>query len=241
MNDVDKKLKEIRSSLEQETRIDLHHHPVEVDCRHNVVTIRGELGTVAAKKLALEYATALADGIAVVDRLKVRPAQAMEDGALCDLVFEALYGETAFNDFILHSKVGGSQKGYRETPRAPTGSIEIDVKDGVVTLTGEVESYAHKALAGVLAWWRRGTCDVVNNLAVEHPMDDTDGEMTDTLRMVLEKDRFLDPAQIRVHCRGFTAILDGLVKNTMEKELAESDAWCVFGVMDVENRLRVRE
>jgi len=115
------------------------------------------------------------------------------------------------------------------------------VEGGVVTLSGEVESYAHKALAGVLSWWRRGTRNVVNKLSVEHVMDDPDGEMTDALRMVLEKDRLVNSAQIRAHCRDFTAILDGLVKNVTEKSLAEADAWYLFGVNEVNNRLKVLE
>jgi len=241
MTDTEKILIDVRAALEQERRIDLHHHPLDVVFKNGLITLAGELDNVAAKKLALEYAAALAGGIGIVDRLLVKPAVPLEDADLCELVFHSLYGESAFNDFALRSRAGGVDKAFRETPRAATGFIEVMVKGGVVTLDGEVESYAHKALAGVLAWWRRGTRNVVNNLAVEHAMDDADGEMTDAVRMILEKDRFVNGSQIRAYCRDFIAVLEGVVKNGTEKELAEADAWYLFGVSDVDNRLKVLE
>ena len=175
----------------------------------------------------------------IVDRLLVKPGEVMEDADLGVLVFDALSGESAFGDTALWTTVRGVDKKYRESPRGSTRAINIAVEGGVVTLDGKVEGYAHKALAGVLAWWRRGTRNVVNNLDVEHVLDDPDGEMTDAVRMVLEKDRFLSAAQIRAHCRDFTAVLDGAVKNETEKELAERDAWYLLGVIDVDNRLKV--
>ena len=239
MNDTAAILKELRAALEQERHIDLHHHPIGLGFLDGKLLISGEVDTVSAKKLALEYAAALAGGTELVDQLLVKPAEVLEDGSLCDLVFEALYADSAFNDVELKLRAGGKDKPGRSTPRTATGTIEIEVEAGIVTLSGEVESYAHKSLAGVLAWWRRGTRDVRNHLSVAHPMDDPDGEMSDVLRMVLEKDRFVDAAQIRPRCHEFIATLEGLVRNETERNLAETDAWCLFGVVDVQNRLEV--
>src|SRR6266567_1379866 len=239
MRNAERILKDVRAALEQDRRIDLHHHPIDLGFRDGNMILAGEVDSVAAKKLALEYAAALAGEVGIDDQLLVKPGEMMEDADLCNLVFDALYSESAFNDIALRARVGGIDMACREAPRAPTGAIEVLIEGGVVTLSGEVESYAHKALAGVLAWWRRGTRNVVNSLAVEHVMDDPDGEMTDALRMVLEKDHLVHAAQIRAHCRDFTAILDGAVKNETEKGLAEADAWYLFGVTDVNNRLMV--
>lgn len=241
MDKTDKILKEVRAALEQDRKVDLHHYPIELDLRDGTLVLAGEVAGVAAKKLALEYAAALAGDIVIDDRLVVKPGEVMEDEDLCELVFEALDGESAFNDMALRAWVGGTEKAFRKTPRESSDIIELEVENGVVTLSGRVESYAHKALAGVLAWWRRGTRNVVNSLAVDHPMEDPDGEMTDALRMVLEKDRFVNEAQVRAVCRDFTATLEGAVKNETEKGLAETDAWYLFGVIDVDNRLVVLE
>lgn len=238
MRDSEVTLRELHAALERESRINIHRFPIHVGFRGDILTLEGEVETLAAKKLALECAAAMAGGAALDDRLSVRPAEAMEDADLYDLVFNALTGESAFDDTALMARAGRMEKNWRGTPRGSASFIEVDVENGVITLAGQVESYAHKALAGALVWWR-GTRDVVNGLEVEHAMDDPDGEMTDALRMLLEKDRFVHAAQIRARCRDFTATLDGAVKSAAEKAMAEADAWFLIGVNDVVNRLVV--
>lgn len=240
MNNARRVMKEVRTVLELDHRVNLHHNPIKLDIRDDTLFLEGEVESVATKKLALEYAAAVAGEGHISDRLLVKPGEEMEDEDLCQLVFETLDGESAFNDTALHSRIGRTEKAGRDTPRGSSDHIEMDVENGVVSLSGQVESYAHKALAGVLAWWRRGTRDVVNNLTVDHPMEDPDGEMTDALRMVLEKDRLVRSAQIRAVCRDFTVYLDGVVRNAAERRLVEADAWYLFGVNDVDNRLLVR-
>jgi osmotically-inducible protein OsmY len=109
-----------------------------------------------------------------------------------------------------------------------------------VVLEGQVPSLSHKRLAGVLAWWVPGTQNVLNCLIVEPPEEDSDDEMTDALRLVLEKDPFVNADQIRVTSNDRTVTLEGLVPNEAESEMAEQDAWCIFGVDRVVNRLEVR-
>ena len=239
MNEGRSVIRDIRTVLELDRRVDFHHNPIEFGLEDGTLVLAGEVGSVATKKLVLEYAAALAGERAIDDRLLVRPGEVVEDEELCSLVFDALEAESAFNDTALRAWVGQTVKAGRQTPRGSADHIELLVQEGVVTLGGQVESYAHKALAGVLAWWRRGTRNVVNNLMVDHPMDDPDGEMTDALRMVLEKDRLVSMAQIRAICRDFTATLTGAVKSEVERRLAEADAWYLFGVNEVDNRLAV--
>jgi osmotically-inducible protein OsmY len=45
--------------------------------------------------------------------------------------------------------------------------INVEVQDGVVTLTGEVASAAEKRVAGDDAWDTRGVVDVDNNLEIK--------------------------------------------------------------------------
>jgi osmotically-inducible protein OsmY len=61
---------------------------------------------------------------------------------------------------------GDNIERVRKTVREPGGSIVVEVKDGVVTLNGEVPSLTHKRLAGVLAWWVPGVKSVVNRVEV---------------------------------------------------------------------------
>jgi osmotically-inducible protein OsmY len=122
-------------------------------------------------------------------------------------------------------------------PAGSRGEIRYLVEDGIVTLSGEVSGLRLKRLAGVLAWWVPGSRDVVNGIAVVPPEEDTDDEMTDAVRIALEKDPFVEAAQVRVGTRDGVVTLTGLVRSENERHMAEFDAWCVFGVDRVENEI----
>jgi osmotically-inducible protein OsmY len=95
-------------------------------------------------------------------------------------------------------------------------------------------------LAGVLAWWVPGSRDVINGIAVEPPEQDSDVAILEAVRLVLEKDPFVDASQIRVGVKNALVRLTGLVPSEAEREMAEFDAWYVFGVDMVDNRIEVR-
>ena len=48
--------------------------------------------------------------------------------------------------------------------------FNVDVKNGVVTLTGDVDSIVEKRAAGDDAWDTPGVLDVINNLKVRQPV-----------------------------------------------------------------------
>jgi osmotically-inducible protein OsmY len=100
---------------------------------------------------------------------------------------------------------------------------------------------SHKRLAGVLAWWIPGSWDVINGLEVIPSQEDNDDEVTDAVRLVLEKDRFVEASQIRVSTQNYVGTLEGLVATETIKEMAEFDAWYVFRVNRVVNKLAVQE
>ena len=85
-----------------------------------------------------------------------------------------------------------------------------------------------------------GSRDVVNGLGVTPPEQDSDAAMTEAVRLVLEKDPFVNPDQIRVSTKGSVVTLEGLLPTESEREMAEYDAWYVFGVDKVVNRIEIR-
>lgn len=91
--------------------------------------------------------------------------------------------------------------------------VEMEFSDGVLTLEGEAEHIAAKKLSLELA------------IAV---------------RIVLKKDPFVNGERIRVGARQSVATLEGDAPSAPQKEMAECDAWYVFGVDKVINRLEVR-
>lgn len=234
-------VKEVLASLERESRVDLHHFPIRVEHGDGVLTLEGETGSIAAKKLGLELAAAVTGVTGIVDRLRVVQAEPMEDGAIRDHVCDAFLQEPAFQDYTIRALVKESLEAVREPTSEPGGIVEVEVGEGVVTLNGRVRSLSHMRLAGVLAWWVPGSRDVVNGLEVDPPEEDNDDEVIDAVRLVLEKDPFVNAGQIRVICRNYEVILEGLVPKPLEKEMAEADAWYVFRVGKVINRIEVAE
>jgi osmotically-inducible protein OsmY len=229
----------VRAALASEPRLDLHKFPIDLRYAEGSLTLEGEVGDVAAKKLALERAAALPEVTGILDRLRVRPAQRMGDGQIRDLVRDALLQEPAFADFAITERFGERVEMMRAPPEA-RGGIELEVEDGVVTLNGQVPGLDDKRLAGVLAWWVPGSRDVINGIAVEPPEDDSDDAMLEAVRLVLEKDPFVDASQIRVGVKNALVRLIGVVRSDAERDMAEFDAWYVFGVDRVDNRVEVR-
>ncbi len=85
-----------------------------------------------------------------------------------------------------------------------------------------------------------GSRDVINGLAVSPPEDDHDGAVADAVRLALEKDPFVDASKVGVRVHDWVVTLEGLVPSESESDMAEADAWYVFGVDEVISRLEVR-
>lgn len=228
----------VRAAIRRDTRIRVLDH-LTVAAEDGAVTIQGEVADVASKKLALEASVAVAGVDGIVDRLRVRPAVNMDDEAVRRHVGDALMQEPALAGVRLVALVGGGQHIIREMPDA-AHEIVVAVEGQVVTLDGDVLSLAHKRLAGVLAWWVPGVCDVINGLGVTADEPESDAETTDAVRAVLEKDPFVNASQIRVFTVQAHVRLDGVVPTEAERHMAECDAWYVFGVDAVENHIEVR-
>jgi osmotically-inducible protein OsmY len=77
-------------------------------------------------------------------------------------------------------------------------------------------------------------------MAVEPPEEDNDEELLDTIRLVLEKDPFVNGDQVRVSAKHSVITLEGLVINDVQRQMAENDAWYVFGVDKVRNKLQIQ-
>jgi osmotically-inducible protein OsmY len=164
----------------------------------------------------------------------------MGDAEIRDHVCKVLLEESALEQCFIHGMVGGGVETVRKAILEPAGSIVVAVDDGVVTLNGEVPSLTHKRLAGVLAWWVPGSRDVINGLEEVPPEEDNDDELIDAVRLVLEKDPFVNASKISVHSKDWIVTLEGLVPNDTMKQMAERDAWYVLGVKRVINRIEVK-
>jgi osmotically-inducible protein OsmY len=234
-------VKKVEAALEHDVRVELHKHPLRIALdADGALVLEGELPSIVAKKLALEHAAAIPGISGIVDRLRVMPTRRMGDGEIRDHVRDALLEEPTIDRCGVRTMDSGRWETWRECSVAPRCSIDVKVDDGAVTLDGQVTSLSQKRLAGVLAWWVPGSRDVINGLEVSPIEADSDGEITEAVRLVLEKDPLINASHIRVATRDAAVTLEGLAANAAESEMAELDAWYVFGVNRVINRLELQ-
>ncbi|SDY64572.1 BON domain-containing protein [Nitrosomonas sp. Nm33] len=237
MNEAQVVVKRIQQALENEPRINPHRYPVKVHVVQGAVVMEGEVADIAAKKLALEAAGAIEGTREVVDQLRVVPSERRGDGAISDSLANFLLNANELRNCTIRIVSNGKLETLRKAPPDDGGSIDFEVKDGIIALNGTVISLSHKRIAGVLAWWTPGCRDVVNSLDVVPQEEDTDYEVIDAVRLVLEMDPFVQPEQIDVKCSNYVVTLQGYVRTADERQRAELDTWYVFGVARVINNL----
>ena len=240
ISDRNRILKEVRASFEREPRINLHTHPIQMDYQDGVLTLEGETEHIAAKKLSMELAAAVHGVSGIVDRLHVAPATHMGDGAILDAVRDALLQEPTLQNCTIHLIRKGQLETVRDITENPHGVIRVSVTEGVILLDDHVTGLTQKRLAGVLAWWVPGSRDVVNGMEVIPDQPDSDEELAKAVRLVLKKDPFINEDRIRVGAKQSVVTLEGDVPSAPQKEMAEFDAWYVFGVDKVVDLLEVR-
>ena len=163
------------------------------------------------------------------------------DEELCSHLVHALQQRSELHNCTIREGRDGSSSMVQEAHDDwPSGEIEVDVRDGVVRLTGKVISLSHTRVIEALAWRTPGCRQVDNRLQVVPAEDDNDDELTDAIRLVMEMDRIAHADQILVRADDGVVTLQGVLPRDEEKRLAELDAWAVWGVKDVRNQIEVR-
>lgn len=242
MTTKDEVLKQVHGALEIEPRINLHSHPIHVRWQWGALTLEGDVGSIAAKKLAVGLAGAVPGVASVVDRLRVLPSEHRGDGDILTSLTHFVERESELRNCTLRTRDKGRVETLHEVlDDDGSGEIEFAVSDGEVSLAGHVISLSHKRMAEALAWWTPGCCNVVNRLEVMPAEEDNDDEITDALHLVLEMDPLISHAdQINIRTRNAVVTLNGLVPHEEERKMIELDAWTICGVKDVINHIAVR-
>ena len=242
-------LEQVRAVLHSQARIGPAFRPdrLEID-EEGTLTIEGEVESVAAKKRALAQIAALGAVTAIVDRLHVKPAAPMGDAEIRAHLGRFFSQDPAFAGLTVRQMHHESYDPVYEpvyevvAEGAPesAGHIDIEVRDGAITLNGQVPGLNSQRLAGVMAWWVPGVRDVINGLAVEPPEEDAPIRIEEAVRTALERDPYVEAGQVRVGVLHREVRLTGVVASEGLKEMAEQDAWCVLGVDNVINEIAVR-
>jgi osmotically-inducible protein OsmY len=229
----------VRAALERCPEVNFHNSSIELTVHDGVLVMRGEVHDIIARRVAHLTAVRALGVDRVQDDLRVAPTVRHSDTEIARFLDRLLMQETAFRDYP-KKVVAGAQVQQPGTGGARDQAIMASVHDAIVTLEGTVGSLTHRRLADVLAWWTPGTCGVRNFLHVAPDEQDTDAEVTDALRIILDKNPWLDAAAIVVRVKDRVVTLEGMVASEEQARMAEEDAWYVLGVHGVDNRLQVR-
>ena len=232
-------IKELCARFERATGINLHETPIEISRAGKGLRLEGEVESIIMKRLAVRIAGELAGADAVDDRLTVVPSERREDGAIRDAIEKGFLSEPVFKESSLYVWNKGKWETLREVTGRSDGRVEITIEDGTVTLAGEVVSLSHRRMASLLAWWVRGSRNVVDLIRVTPEERDNDQEITDAVRLALDKDPLVHSDQIKVTTRSGNVLLEGLVAQDVEKKSAEYDVWYLTGVSEVTNNIEV--
>ncbi len=130
--------------------------------------------------------------------------------------------------------------------RVQPNEVGVAVKDGIVTLTGWVDSYLKKIVAEEAAHRVRGVKAVVNDIEVRLPgsAERTDADLAKAVLNALQWEADIPAGKLDVtvskgwvEVQGNKVILRGTVRAYAEKKAAEETAWAAPGVTEVENRI----
>ena len=240
MNDSQSMLKRLRAALERHPGVNMHTNSITLLVVDGLLTLNGEIEDIAVKRQVRRIAVELFGADHILERLRVRPAEVLGDGAICDALRKRLMQERALRDLVTRVEAGDGQSQGESRRDDRSESVAVSVDRGIVTLRGAVSSLMMKRLLEVLAWWTAGVAGVHNRLHVVPNEADNDDEISDAVRMVLEKDPSLDAGQISVRVTDAVVTLEGLVPDRVHERMASEDVWYIPGVHGVVNHLQRR-
>src|SRR5439155_26223629 len=115
--------------------------------------------------------------------------------------------------------------------------IKITVRDGWITLEGDVEWQYQRQAAEAAVQHLYGVKGVTNLITIKPRVSPT--EIRAKIEAALRRTAELDAERITVETDGSKVILRGRVRSWAEREEAERAAWRAPGVMQVENHINV--
>jgi len=184
--------------------------PIDVETNNGIVILSGTVENILAKERAERVASAIKGVRSVVNDLDVK-ATARDDTEI----------------------VQGVEQALREDPATDSWEIGVVSAEGMVTLTGNVDSWQEKELAATVAKGVKGVREVDNQLDINEIAYRSDDEIHAEVKQSLMWDVRISDALIDVEVDEGRVTLEGTVGSVREKSLAAGEAY-VRGVQSVD-------
>ena len=210
--------RDVSDELQWDPKVD--SRAVTVFAAAGVVTLRGTVGSLWERREARQAAQRVRGVIAVDNQLKVR---FLNDERRADADLRGDVLEVLMLDL-----------------RVPT-SVDVKVKDGVVTLIGPVSWWYQREEAESVAGNVPGVVDVRNEIFLDReagPLSPADVEKK--IRMAFLRNAQLDADAIHVATADRMVTLSGTVRSWDEHDAALAATWAAPGVQVVDDRIEVR-
>ena len=193
---------------------------IQVTVRDRIVTLEGSVPSQQARTSCMDDAAVIRGVLAVKNRIDVEPYPETRPPTDQELAFGI------GNLFGLDSEL-------QET------DLDVQVRDGVVTMEGAVPSYWQRTRAKELAAGFSGVMDINNHLSVVPGEEHADQALAYSVNAALERNDLVDTEAITVEAHEGTVTLTGTVPTWHAYTAASRTATHTGGVRDVENRLVV--
>ena len=193
---------EIRSALAADPL--LTPDAVTVKMYRGVATLGGTTRNLIDKNRAAAVARTVTSVIAVVNKIDVKPRVHLSAQDI----------EAAVRDALLANRA--------------TASFQISVDatpNGAVQLSGHVDSWGERQLAGYVAKSVAGLTELRNDLKVDYVPRRPDSEIASEIEGLLKWDAEIEDSTIDVSVRNGTAQLSGTVESAADKDRAMTIAW----------------
>ncbi|MCJ2015602.1 BON domain-containing protein [Methylobacterium sp. J-076] len=127
-------------------------------------------------------------------------------------------------------------------PSVSEASLGASTKDGIVTLTGRVASFAQKHAAEAAAGRVKGVNAVAGEIAVDLPFDHRriDGDIASAVVNRLDWDAAIMPNTVTARVQDGWVTLNGVVDWNFQRDIAAQDVRSLLGVVGLTNQITIK-
>jgi len=210
---------DLAQSVEEELLFDpkVDSTAVAVAAHAGKVTLRGTVGSLAEKVEAKKAAERVFGVTSVDNDLQVR------------LLNESRRADADLRGDVLQALMLDSL-----VPK----TVDAEVSDGLVTLSGTVEWKYQRDEAEHVASHIVGALDVLDEIAIRHPQPNA-GDVKESIKKAFKRNAALDAGELDVSTENGTVTVSGTVSSWAEHDEAVDAAWSAPGVTSVRDRMTV--